>query len=206
MKVGKQCLWQAHYGVPGWRDEGGREGKTRGRRGRRCLGRLDSWRSVYLFKRELLSGSKTKWGIMWDQKRTPLTTCCPAPLFPPLPSPLCQHEHPVHTQRSCRNYGPLCLEGAPKNARVDQFYKDSCSVCLKCNVSWRLSAVVPKLFNIKDCQNLDSHLVRWHPKEPNKKQIQADFDTAVKLWCKTKHFKGRNTHTVCLIVGNLQQE
>lgn len=78
--------------------------------GERCLEKLDSWRSVYLFKWGLSSESKTKWG---DYGRSEETLChltrCP-PLFPPSPSLLCQHEHPVHTHGSSRNCGPLCYK------------------------------------------------------------------------------------------------
>lgn len=128
---------------------------------------------MYLFKQGLSSGSKTKWGIMGDQTRPSATP--PAVLLRssrPLHLSPCQHEHPAHTQGSCRNYGPLCFEGTPtarKNTRVYHFWKDTYTICPKYNVRRRLTAVVPECFHCEDCQyqTMDSQLVRWHPKEPN---------------------------------------
>lgn len=67
-------------------------------------------------------------------------TRCPAPLSPPPPSLPCQHEHPVHTQGSCRNYGPLCFE-------------DTLTECTNtwCIISKRSQSVQSVLF-VGDCQ------------------------------------------------------
>lgn len=67
-------------------------------------------------------------------------TRCPAPLSLPPPSLPCQHEHPVHTQGSCRNYGPLCFE-------------DTLTECTNtwCIISKRSQSVQSVLF-VGDCQ------------------------------------------------------
>lgn len=76
------------------------------RRGGRCLGKLGSRRSVYLFKREFSSGSKTKWGIMGDQKRPSDTP--PAVL---LRSPRPLHLSPVSMNIPFTPRGPVGTMG-----------------------------------------------------------------------------------------------
>lgn len=94
----------------GWRDEGRTNERRKSGGGRRKVvsEQPDRRRSVYLFRRGLSSGSKTKRGIMGDQKRP--TDYPPAVPPPPPPSLPCQNVHPAHTRGSCRNYGPLCFE------------------------------------------------------------------------------------------------
>lgn len=93
-------------GFWGEREPTGREG---GREGGAAGGSvLKSRTCVYLYKRELSSGSKTKWGIMGDQKRPSCHfTRCPPPAPP---SPRCQHRHPAHPGVLQALCGPLCCE------------------------------------------------------------------------------------------------
>lgn len=154
----KENWWQARYEVWRKRNEGDR-------------GRGSSWGSVYLFKRGLSSGTKTKWGIRGEASATP--TRCPALLLPPSPSPpppsLSAYMSSSHPGVPAWNYEPLCSEDTYKTLGLNQhsgvsFLKGR--LYTQCKVGkWQWC--FPN-FSISGTASKEPQaliLVRWYPKE-----------------------------------------